>query len=93
MLGPKSAEDDLEEGRAEIEEQRLSVPSILTEDDRLKMEMERRGLLPGFHCPSVHSSSPAPLRSSFASSHPREKRISTHSVTFACPMSPYVTSL
>lgn len=94
MLGPKPVEDDSEEGRAEIEEeQRLSISSNLTGKDRLKMETEKDGLLPGFHRPSIHPSSPVPLRSASASSHPREKRIYTHSVTFACPMSPYVTSL
>lgn len=91
ILGPKQKEDDLEEGRAEVEEERrLSVTSELTtEKDRLKMENEKDGLLPGSRRPS----SPPPLRSSIASSVLRDKRMSAHSVTFACPMTPYVTSL
>lgn len=94
MLGPKPVEDDSEEGSTKREEeQRLSVTSNLTEKDGLKMEMEKGGLLPGFHRPAVRPSSPVPLKSAFALSHPREKRISAHSVTFACPLSPYVTSL
>lgn len=94
LFGPKSVEDGSEEGRAEIEEEyRLSISSDLTENDELNMETEKDGLLPAVHRPSVHPSSPVPLRSAFAASHPGGKRISTHSVTFACPMSPYVTSL
>lgn len=93
ILGPKPVEDDdLEEGRAEIEEERrLSISSKLMEKDQLKLEMEKDGLLPGFGC--HRPSSPPPLRSAIASSYPGEKRISTHSVTFSCPMTPYVTSL
>lgn len=90
-------EDDLEEGIAEIEEERrLSVSSKLMEKDRLKMEKENDGMLPGFHLGEGgcrRPFSPPPLRSAIAASYPGEKRISTHSVTFACPMTPYVTSL
>lgn len=94
MLGPKPVEDDSEEGSTKREEeQRLSVASDLTVKDGLKMEMEKSGLLPGLHRPSIHPSSPVLLKSAFALSHPREKRISAHSVTFACPVSPYATSL
>lgn len=91
ILGPKPKEDDLEEGRTEIEEERrLSLSSeLMMEKDRLKMENEKDGPLPG----SLRPSSPAPLRSSIASSILRDKRMSAHSVTFACPMTPYVTSL
>lgn len=94
MLGPKLVEDDSEEGNTKREEeQRLSVTSNLTEKDGLRMETEKGGQLPGFHRPSIYPPSPVPLKSAFALSHPREKRISAHSVTFACPVSPYVTSL
>lgn len=90
MFGPKLLEEDSEEGREERdEEQQLSIFGSLTEKDRLRMEAEKDGTLPGFHLPAVHQ----PLRSAFALSNPREKRMSAHSVTFACPMSPYVTSL
>ncbi|KAK9539121.1 hypothetical protein VZT92_004251 [Zoarces viviparus] len=95
ILGPKPVEDDSEEGRAEIEEERrLSICSKLMERDGLQMEKD--GLLPGFyqgdggcHRPSV----PPPLRCSIAASYPREKRISIHRVSFACPVTPYATSL
>ncbi|XP_047446473.1 small integral membrane protein 44-like [Mugil cephalus] len=97
ILGPKPTEDDSEAGEAEIEEERrLSSASKLREEDTLRMQEEKDGLLPGFHqgdggcrCPST----PPPMRSSITSSFPREKRISVHSVTFACPIAPYVTSL
>lgn len=97
ILGPKPVEDDSEEGRAEIEEERrLSVSSKLMVKDTLKMEREKDDLLPGFHqgdggC--CRPSTPLPLRSANALSNPGEKRISTHSVTFACPVTPYATSL
>ncbi|KAM9349921.1 uncharacterized protein ABDE67_009638 [Symphorus nematophorus] len=96
ILGPKPVEDDSEEGRSEIEERRLSVSSKLMEEDGLKMEKEKDGLLPGFHwgAPGCHHpSSPPPLRNAITSSYSGDKRISTHSVTFTCPMTPYVTSL
>ncbi|XP_060939600.1 small integral membrane protein 44 [Limanda limanda] len=97
MFGPKPVEDDSEEGRAEVkEEPRLSVSSKLMERDVLRMEMEKDGLLPGFHRGEGdhrRPSTPHLLRSSIPSSYPGEKRISTHSVTFACPLTPYVTSL
>ncbi|XP_078029385.1 uncharacterized protein LOC117272476 [Epinephelus lanceolatus] len=98
ILGPKPVEDDSEEGRAEIEEERrLSICSKLMEKDMLMMEKEKDSLLPGFywldggcHRPSTP---PPPLKSAMASSYPGEKRISTHSVTFASPVTPYATSL
>ncbi|XP_051265291.1 small integral membrane protein 44-like [Dicentrarchus labrax] len=97
ILGPKPVEEDSEEGRAETEKEwQLSVSSKLMEKDRLEMEKERDGLLPGFHRGDAgchRPSSPPPLQSTITSSYPGEKRISTHSVTFACPMTPYVTSL
>eukprot|EP00064_Thunnus_orientalis_P003170 superscaffoldBa00000251_g3179 len=96
ILGPKPMEDDSEEGRAEIEEERrLSVSSRVMVSDRLRMEKEKDGLLPGFHLGDGgcrRPSTPPPLRSAI-SSYSGEKRISTHSVTFACPATPYVTSL
>lgn len=82
-------EDDAEEGREGADE----TWCHLTEKDEMKMEAEKDGVLPGSRCPSVHTSSPVPLRSAIASSHPGGKRISTHSVTFTCPQSPQVTSL
>lgn len=97
FLGPKPAEDDSEEGRAEIEEERqLSVSGKLTGKDMLKMEKEKDGLLPGFHQVDEgcrYQSTPPPLRSAIASSYPGDKRMSTYSVTFAYPVTPYVTSL
>ncbi|XP_069368007.1 small integral membrane protein 44-like [Paralichthys olivaceus] len=97
ILGPKPVEDDSEEGRAEEEEERrLSVSSKLRERDVLRMEMEKDGRLPGFHQEDGdrrHPSTPPLLRTSIILSYPGEKRISNHSVTFACPLAPYVTSL
>ncbi|KAM7379226.1 hypothetical protein PAMP_004791 [Pampus punctatissimus] len=98
ILGPKPVEDDSEEGRAETEEERrLSISSRLMERDRLWMEKEKEKdrLLPGFHQGDGgchHPSTPPPLRSAITS-YSGEKRISAHSVTFACPTTPYVTSL
>ncbi|KAA8587287.1 hypothetical protein FQN60_016149 [Etheostoma spectabile] len=96
MFGPKPVEDDSEEGRAEIEEERqLSVCSMM-EKDHLDMEKEKDGLLPGFYRAdegSGHPSTPPPLRSAITSSCPREKRMSAHRVSFAWPMTPYATSL
>lgn len=90
LFGPKPLEEDSEEGREERnEEEQLSIFGSVTEKDRLRMEAEMDRPLPGFYLPAVRQ----PLRSAFASSNQREKRMSTHSVTFACPMSPYVTSL
>lgn len=91
-------EEDPEGDGAEIgEERRLSMFSNRMEfGDELRMEKEREMLLPGFYqgdsgcCrPSPHP----PLRSAITSSYPGEKRMSTHSVTFACPVTPCVTSL
>ncbi|XP_059200169.1 small integral membrane protein 44-like [Centropristis striata] len=97
ILGPKPVEDDSEAGRAEIEEgRRLSICSKLIEKDRLMMEKEKDMPLPGFYlgAESFHyPPSPPPLRSSLALSYLGEKRISAHSVTFACPVTPYATSL
>ncbi|TKS79946.1 hypothetical protein D9C73_013823 [Collichthys lucidus] len=101
VLGPKPSKDDLEEGEVETEEERrLSESSNLMEKDGMKMETEmeeeKHALLPGFHRGDTgchHPPSPPPVRSVIASSYSREKRISAHSVTFACPMTPYVTSL
>ncbi|AWP04185.1 Hypothetical protein SMAX5B_006622 [Scophthalmus maximus] len=97
ILGPKPVEDDSEEGRAEIEEERLlSVSSKLMGKDRVRMEKEKDGLLPGFHQADGdcrHPPAAPPLRSAIASSYLGEKRISTHSVTFACPVTPYITSI
>lgn len=96
FLGPKPVEDDSEEGRPEIEEERrVSVSSRLMGSDRLRMEKEKDGLLPGFHQGDGgghRPSTPPPLKSAITS-YSGEKRISTHSVTFACPATPYVTSL
>lgn len=96
VLGPKPVEDDPEEGRAEIEEERrVSVSSRLMGSDRLRMEKEKDGLLPGFHQGGGgghRPSTPPPLKSALTS-YLGEKRISTHSVTFVCPATPYVTSL
>ncbi|KAF1383946.1 hypothetical protein PFLUV_G00137110 [Perca fluviatilis] len=96
ILGPKPVEDDSEEGRAEIEEERrVSVYSTM-EKDRLKMEKEKDGPLPGFYRGDEgrgRPSTPPPLRSAITSSYPGEKRMSAHSVSFACPMTPYATSL
>lgn len=88
-------EDDSERGRVELEEeQQLSACTKLLEKD--DMRMEKDGLLPGFHqggggyfCPST----PPPLRSAVTSLYLREKRASIFSVTFSCPVTPYVTSL
>ncbi|KAL6104454.1 uncharacterized protein ACO6RY_14181 [Pungitius sinensis] len=97
ILGPKPVGVDSEEGRGELEEEpRLSICSKLLERDGLQMEKENGGPLPGFyqgdagcHQPSI----PPPLRSSISASYPAEKRMSIHSVTFSCPMTPYATSL
>lgn len=98
IFGPKAVEEDPERDEAEIEEERrLSISSNLMEfRDELRMEKEREMLLPGFYqgvggC--HHPSPPPPLRSAITSSYPGEKRMSTHSVTFACPVAPCVTSL
>lgn len=88
LFGPKMVEDDDEEGAGADEEWQH-----LTHKDELKMETEKDGVLPGSHRPSVHPSSPVPLKSAFASSHPGGKRTSAHSVTFTCPQGPQVTSL
>lgn len=96
IFGPKPVEDDSEGGDAKIEEERrLSVSSKLLEKDEIRMEEEKEGQLPGFHQGDAGRCRPStpPLRSAIASSYPGEKRISTHSVTFACPVAPYVTSL
>lgn len=89
LFGPKIVEDDSEEGVAGADEEWRH----LTHKDELKMETEKDGLLPGSHRPSVHPSSPVPLKSAFASSHPGGKRTSAHNVTFTGPQSPQVTSL
>ncbi|XP_033182350.1 uncharacterized protein LOC117152978 [Anabas testudineus] len=97
ILGPKLVEDDSEGGRAEIEEeQRPSACTKLLEKDELRMVKEKKGLLPGFHQEgggNYRPSTPPPLRNATTSLHPREKRTSIYSVTFSCPVSPYVTSL
>lgn len=87
LFGPKMVEDDSEEGSAGAGEEWHH----LTHKDELKMETEKDGVLPGSHRPSVHPSSPVPLKSAFASLHPGGKRTSAHSVTFTCPQSPQVT--
>ncbi|XP_054870823.1 small integral membrane protein 44-like [Amphiprion ocellaris] len=92
MFGPKPVEDDSEGGRGEIEEERcLSNPTKQLDNDKLRMEKEKDGPLPGFH--QGRPFTPPPLRSAIAPSCPGDKRISIHSVTFACPAAPYVTSL
>lgn len=95
IFGPKPAEEDAEEGGGrgeEEEERRLSVSSKLMETgDKLSMAREKEMLLPGFH--QGNPSFPPPLRSVIVSSYSREKRMSTHSVTFAPPHAPFVTSL
>uniref|UniRef100_G3PQX5 Uncharacterized protein n=1 Tax=Gasterosteus aculeatus TaxID=69293 RepID=G3PQX5_GASAC len=97
ILGPKPVEVDSEEGRAEMEEEhRLSICSTLLERDELQMEKEKDGPLPGFHQGDAGCHQPAvppPLRSSISASYPGEKRMSIHSVTFSCPVTPYATSL
>lgn len=96
ILGPKTVEDDSEEGEVEMEgEQRLSISSMLTGKDMVKMEEEKKGLLPGFHQDGgcYRSSSSPPLKSAITSSYPGEKRMSIYSVTFASPVTPYGTSL
>lgn len=98
IFGPKPVEEDPERDEAEIEEERrLSISSNLMEfGDELRMEKEREMLLPGFYQGDGgcrHPSPPPPLRSAITSSYPGEKRMSTHSVTFACPVAPCVTSL
>lgn len=96
IFGPKLVEEDPEDGTVE-EEQRLSISSNQTETGgEPRMEKEKEMLLPGFHqgdrvC--CHPSSPPPLRSAITSSYPGEKRMSTQSVTFACPVDPSATSL
>ncbi|KAM4552489.1 uncharacterized protein PAE49_015903 isoform 1-T1 [Odontesthes bonariensis] len=98
IFGPKPVEEDPEGGSAEIEEeQRHSISSKLTETgDGLGTEKEKNVLLPGFHQGDGgcrHPSTTPPLRSAITSSYSGEKRISTHSVTFACSVAPYATSL
>ncbi|KAK5613904.1 hypothetical protein CRENBAI_014669 [Crenichthys baileyi] len=97
IFGPKPVEEDLGGEGAETEdERRLSIFSNQMESgDELRMEKERERLLPGFlqgdgGC--CRPSPPPPLRSAITSSYPGEKRMSTHSVTFACPVAPCVTS-
>lgn len=96
VFGPKLVEEDPEDGTAE-EEQRLSISSNHTETGgEPRMEKEKETLLPGFHQGDQgcrRPSSPPPLRSAISSSYPGEKRMSTHSVTFACPVGPSATSL
>lgn len=78
------------------EEHRLSICSTLLERDELQMEKEKDGPLPGFHQGDAGCHQPAvppPLRSSISASYPGEKRMSIHSVTFSCPVTPYATSL
>ena len=98
IFGPKPVEEDPEGGSAEIEEeQRSSISSKLTEtEDGQGTEKEKYVLLPGFHQGDGgcrHPSTTPPLRSAITSSFCGEKRISTHSVTFACSVAPYATSL
>ncbi|XP_054595355.1 small integral membrane protein 44 [Nothobranchius furzeri] len=93
IFGPKPVEKDPEDEAAE-EEQRLSISSDQMEiGDKLRMGNEKEMLLPGSHLGDGGCRRPAPpppLRSAIASSYPGEKRMSTHSVTFA---GPFVTSL
>lgn len=93
IFGPKPVEEDAEEGGGEEEEERrLSVSSKLMETgDKLSMAKEKEMLLPGFH--QGNPSFPPPLKSVIVSSYSREKRMSTHSVTFAPQHAPFVTSL
>lgn len=79
-------EDESEEGRTEADEEGPHP----TEKDEMETEAEKGGVLPGSRCPSVHPSSPVPLRSAIASWQPGGKGVSTLSVTFSCPQ---VTSL
>ncbi|KAK5859877.1 hypothetical protein PBY51_021397 [Eleginops maclovinus] len=89
FLGPKIVEDNSEEERAETEkEQRLSTCSKLMGKDRLEMDMEKEGLLPGFYGEDEDFRRP-----SVFPPDPGEKRISAHSVTFTCPVTSYATSL
>lgn len=89
LFGPKMVEDESEEERAGADEERPHP----TEKDEMETEAEKDGVLPGSRCPSVHPSSPVPLRSAIASWQPGGKRVSTHSVTFSRPQSPQATSL
>ncbi|CAG5896794.1 unnamed protein product [Menidia menidia] len=98
IFGPKPVEEDPEGGSANTEEERrYSISSRLMETgDGPGTEEEKRVPLPGFHqggggC--CHPSTAPPPRSAITSSYCGEKRISTHSVTFACPVGPYATSL
>ncbi|KAM9720136.1 uncharacterized protein ACNS7B_020702 isoform 1-T1 [Menidia menidia] len=98
IFGPKPVEEDPEGGSANTEEERrYSISSRLMETgDGPGTEEEKRVPLPGFHqggggC--CHPSTAPPPRSAITSSYCGEKRISTHSVTFACPIGPYATSL
>ncbi|MEQ2195767.1 hypothetical protein XENOCAPTIV_018076 [Xenoophorus captivus] len=97
LMHDLAVEEDLEGEGAETEDKRrLSIFSNQMESgDELRMEKERERLLPGFlqrdgDC--CRPSLPPPLRSAITSSYPGEKRMSTHSVTFACPVAPCVTS-
>ncbi|KAM6919064.1 uncharacterized protein FYW49_008588 [Xenentodon cancila] len=92
IFGPKPVEEDPEGETAETEEARkFSVSSKLLEaEDGLRVEKRPDMLLPGFH---QEEGRPPPLKSVIATSYSAEKRISTHSVTFACPVAPFATSL
>lgn len=96
LFGPKPVEDDLEVGQAEIEERHMSVSSKTTDNISVWMEKEMSGALPGFYfedgCICSQSTPGLPLKSAMAS-YPAAKRASSHSVSFAVPSSPYVTSL
>lgn len=56
-------------------------------DEKWRHLTEKDGVLPGSLFPAAHPTSPVPLRSANALSHPGGKRISTHSVTLRSPPS------
>lgn len=88
-------EGDLEEGQAQIEEERcISVSSKLMDNNYVWMENKMVRALPGFYYEDGgRPYAPLlPLKIAMAS-YPAEKQTSSHSVAFAVPLSPYVTSL
>ncbi|KAJ0011682.1 hypothetical protein NQD34_012657, partial [Periophthalmus magnuspinnatus] len=95
LFGPKPIEDELEVEHIE-EERHMSVSSKATHNSLVWMGNEMTGALPGFCYEDGGLQRPPtpglPLKSAMAS-YPPSKRASTHSVSFAVPSSPFVTSL
>ncbi|KAJ0058749.1 hypothetical protein NL108_000464 [Boleophthalmus pectinirostris] len=95
LFGPKLVEDDIEMGQLE-EERHMSVCSKATNHSSVWMGSKMNGVLPGFCYEDGGLQRPPtpglPLKSAMAS-YPPSKRASAHSVSFAVPSSPFVTSL